>query len=440
MALVQNNTTEKAGFLDFQVPAPAKTDNKSDFGQVMQSTSTKDANVSEQPTVQRQPEQKDTSAPEKQDAKLTVKEKLSAVCSKAQEKLSMTETDPEEVAEIVGALITDIKELLLNTFQISEEDLSALMMDLGLTDMDLLNPALMDQLAVKLTGAESSMDLLFQPELMDTLKTLQQEIAGMKENVFSELKLTEKEVEEILKEMPDDVEVEEALPKLQEENTGTQKEEIAPRAERAPEIRVEAAKPESVESTQPESQETDSGKGESTLKQGFQQMENPVLTQITNAVEEALPETEAQSVVTQLVERIRVVMNEDTTSFEMQLNPEHLGKINLQVAAKNGVVTAQIATENESVKEILESQIVVLRESLNNQGIKVEAVEVTVASHEFERNLDSQRDPEQNQQESGQKRRFRFDVMQAAEEELTPGDAVIRDMMLANGNQINTTA
>ncbi len=439
MALVQNNTTEKAGLLDFQVPAPAKTDSKSDFGQVMQSTSTKDAKTSEQPSVQKQPEQKDMSVSEKQDTKLTVKEKLSAASAKAQEKLSATDADPEKVAEVVGALVADIKDLLLNTFQISEEDLSALMMEMGLTDMDLLDPSLMDQLTVKLTGVESPMDLLFHPEIMDTLKALKQEIAGMKDEAFSELKLTAKEAEEILKEMPDASKTEEVLPKLQEGKTDTKKEETAPRTEQVSEIKVETAKSESVESTQPEKQETDSGKGENALKQGFEQMENPVLTQLTNAVEEALPETEAQSVVTQLVERIRVVMNEDTTSFEMQLNPEHLGKINLQVAAKNGVVTAQIATENEAVKEALESQIVALRESLNNQGIKVEAVEVTVASHEFERNLDSQRDPEQNQQGS-QKRRFRFDVMQAAEEELTPGDAVIRDMMLANGNQINTTA
>ena len=132
-------------------------------------------------------------------------------------------------------------------------------------------------------------------------------------------------------------------------------------------------------------------------------------------------------------------VNEDTSSFEMQLNPEHLGKINLQVAAKNGVVTAQIATENAAVKEALESQLITLKETLNNQGIKIEAVEVTVASHGFERNLDDQRENEQNQQ-GNQKRRFRFDVMQAAEEELTPADAVIREMMLANGNQINTTA
>ena len=35
---------------------------------------------------------------------------------------------------------------------------------------------------------------------------------------------------------------------------------------------------------------------------------------------------------------------------------------------------------------------------------------------------------------------IRFDVMEASEEELTPEDVIMRDMMLANGNQINYMA
>ena len=152
-----------------------------------------------------------------------------------------------------------------------------------------------------------------------------------------------------------------------------------------------------------------------------------------------MPEVDAENVVRQLVERIEVTVTEDVSSFEMQLNPEHLGKINLQVVAKDGMVTAQIATENAAVKEVLESQIVILKESLNNQGIEVEAVEVTIASHEFERNLDEHQEKEQTGEEN-QKKRFRFDVMEASEEELTPEDVIMRDMMLANGNQINYMA
>ena len=69
-----------------------------------------------------------------------------------------------------------------------------------ITDMDLLNPEVIDKLAVKLAGAEDAMELLFQPEFVDTLKNLKQEISILKEEAFAPMKLSGKEVQEILKE------------------------------------------------------------------------------------------------------------------------------------------------------------------------------------------------------------------------------------------------
>ena len=41
--------------------------------------------------------------------------------------------------------------------------------------------------------------------------------------------------------------------------------------------------------------------------------------------------------------------------MEMQLNPENLGKIYVQVTAKEGVVTAHLAVQNEIVKECIKN-------------------------------------------------------------------------------------
>ena len=40
------------------------------------------------------------------------------------------------------------------------------------------------------------------------------------------------------------------------------------------------------------------------------------------------------------------------------------------------------------VKEALESQLVLFKQNMNQAGVKVDAVEVTVGSHELERNLE----------------------------------------------------
>lgn len=97
---------------------------------------------------------------------------------------------------------------------------------------------------------------------------------------------------------------------------------------------------------------------------------------------------ELQHLMDQMEGLARVFASAEGNTVEMQLNPENLGKLVLTVTEKHGNVTAQIAASNEQVKEALQTQLVELRSTLQNQGIKIEAVEVTVATHEFEQNLD----------------------------------------------------
>jgi len=70
----------------------------------------------------------------------------------------------------------------------------------------------------------------------------------------------------------------------------------------------------------------------------------------------------------------------------MQLNPEHLGKVSIEVVSKEGTLTAKIMAETEAAKQSIESNLNVLKENFANQGLKVENVEVTIASHSFEEN------------------------------------------------------
>lgn len=420
MALIQNNAAEKTGFLDFQIAAPSKTDSGSNFEQIMKST--KDTTDSSQQSVE-----KSAGTVTKPDGKDTMKEKLASVTSKAHDKMTTpdAETDAEEVAKAVGALIGSIRELLMQVFEVSEEELDSLMTEMGFTDADLLDSSMLDQLAIDLTGAEEAMDLLFQPEVMDTLKELKQSVADLKADTLGALQISEQEAQTVLAGEKPDVQEKDFV--LDEElDSGVESVQA-----KVDVVKTEVSQEKSADDSEMEEQRFDHLMNHQTV--------NPILEGMEQAVEEVLPEVDAQDIVSQIVERVRVSVSEDTTSFEMQLNPEHLGKINLQIAAKNGVVTAQIATENAAVKEALESQIAVLKENLDNQGIKVESVEVTIASHEFERNLDEEQKHGQ-EQEGGQKRRFRFDVMEAAEEELTPADALVRDMMLADGNKINYMA
>ena len=77
----------------------------------------------------------------------------------------------------------------------------------------------------------------------------------------------------------------------------------------------------------------------------------------------------AENITKQVVNQVKLTMKNDVTSLQMQLYPEHLGKVSIQVVSKNGVLTAQIAAENEVAK--------------------VQSVEGMVSTNAFEQNQQS---------------------------------------------------
>ena len=111
---------------------------------------------------------------------------------------------------------------------------------------------------------------------------------------------------------------------------------------------------------------------------------------ITNSFEDMLAGMDegiqAADIVRQVVDSVRVTSASQLQSIEVALNPENLGKVTMNVSSRNGVVTAQLIAENEQVKKALETQMVTLKERFDQQGLKVDAVEVTVQSHSFEAN------------------------------------------------------
>lgn len=151
-------------------------------------------------------------------------------------------------------------------------------------------------------------------------------------------------------------------------------------------------------------------------------------------------------IMKQILDYMKLQGGDQLSEIEMQLHPQSLGSLHISLASKNGIVTAQFSAQNEAVKEVLESQVMVLKENLEQQGVKVEAVEVTVASHEFERNLEEEAHREANQSEEteGKKksaRKFNLDDMnEEGEEDLDEADRITRDMMMRHGSKLDYLA
>ncbi len=113
-------------------------------------------------------------------------------------------------------------------------------------------------------------------------------------------------------------------------------------------------------------------------------------------------------IVEQVVSQVRIRVMSSTTSMELQLHPASLGRVNLQVATSAGVSTAILTVETQAAKEALESQLITLKQTFEEQGLKVNDVEVNVS--EFGLGEHNREEEQQGQQGSGgRSRRFRFD-------------------------------
>lgn len=94
------------------------------------------------------------------------------------------------------------------------------------------------------------------------------------------------------------------------------------------------------------------------------------------------------NIIQQIAEKAKQTIGTTVKSLEMELNPQSLGKIFLQVAEKSGDVTAHLYAQNEAVKHALENRLADLQENLNRQGVRVNEVTISVEPHAFERNLE----------------------------------------------------
>ena len=153
-----------------------------------------------------------------------------------------------------------------------------------------------------------------------------------------------------------------------------------------------------------------------------------IITEDTAYVSEA-------DIVNQVIDQIKLTSGKELTSIEVMLNPERLGSVHVTVSAKNGILTAQIAAQNEQVKTALENQMTTLRENFENQGIKVDAVEITVMTHQFEAGQNfGQNESERKQSERKLNKKLDLSAYDDEVDDEFSDDELRRKDSIQNGN------
>jgi len=85
-----------------------------------------------------------------------------------------------------------------------------------------------------------------------------------------------------------------------------------------------------------------------------------------------------EQVFQQIIQKAHLLVAGEHAELNIQLKPDHLGKLTMQVVVENGLVTAKFAAESMQVKELIEANLGNLRQTLTNQGLKVDQITVSV--------------------------------------------------------------
>ena len=97
------------------------------------------------------------------------------------------------------------------------------------------------------------------------------------------------------------------------------------------------------------------------------------------------------------------------------------------------------------VRAALENQVAELRESMEQSGVRVEAVEVTVGSHEFEKNLEQnarqqERETEEQEKSAKRNRRINLNDLDELSGVMTEEESLVAQMMAEQGNSVDFSA
>lgn len=391
-----------------------------------------------------------------------VSDKIGKTSLKTQRK----EVSPKEAASqaekaaetAAGEMVTKVSEELGMT----EEEVMEALAALSMTPMDLLQPQNLQTLVMAISGEQDVCSLVTDEALFTTFKNL---TAALEDVVAEAAEATGMEVPEVKSLL---AELSEKLKTAEAPEEGMTEE--MPETETAEEIKTphtaQREETPKMQKAEHDGEETDGSKvmlerslnGRNAGEAKNQDMtgqnapnpfvQNPFVQNHMTAenVAEPVPffDTDTEMILNQITDYMKSQVTDGVSEIEMQLHPESLGNVHVHLTAKEGALTAQFTAQNEVVKAALESQMVQLKETFKEQGVTVEAIEVTVESHKFEQSYDdnggSAREENRQTAKTG-RRKLNLNLLEdLAEEDLTAEEQLAAEMLKESGGTVDYTA
>lgn len=314
----------------------------------------------------------------------------------------------------VDSLVEDIKNVVKDILDISDEDFEKIMAESGFAVVDLLNPQNVVSLIAQFKNTDT-VSIAVNEELSQMLTDIN---AGINEVVNMFMKDNAVSFDEVInlienhaKPVTDDNQ--KVLQNTGQNVPDVNRQDETDESGKVIDVIVNDERPENTGdfvkndiTSEDDHKEKNDNAGNKTNAEAVLDSLMSAVSDTTVTAADGMDGINSVYVVRQIVDAVRVNLTEEVRTIEVALTPEHLGKVNITVASKNGILTASMVVQNEMVKNVIENQLTMLKTQFESQGIRVEHVEVTVASHEFDSDMQDGSD-DRNNTKSGARRKFR---------------------------------
>ena len=369
----------------------------------------------------------------------------------------------DEIEETAKELVQEIAKEMDVTPEEEEEAMAVL----GLTAVQLFDTDNLKQLLLQITGNTDELSLVTDEALYGNLQNLLGAVEESLGSLAEELGMTEDEVNALMEQMIADAGEAAEAENMPEVNLEGMKDYTVSVQKDGKTVQVkvtvdDASGNKSVQEevtdtpktevqtghrTRERNASADSGKGDGshagnaflqTLDKAMETGETP------EPVNVEYRSVQTEDIMNQIMDYMKINLKAESQEMELQLHPASLGTVGVQIAAKDGVITAHFTTQNETVRAVIETQLIQLKNQFEEQGIKVDAVEVTVANHAYGQQFSQEHENTDGKQGKAQKSTRRINLDELGEEaeldEMEDSERIAVEMMQANGSTVDYTA
>ena len=119
---------------------------------------------------------------------------------------------------------------------------------------------------------------------------------------------------------------------------------------------------------------------------------------------------------TEMIKTFETAREGETSLLKIKLEPESLGKVDIQLRMEDGKLKASIIVENDRIRELFGDRLMELGARLNQQNIPVDELKMEVAQEAFQSPMNMSHEGRQGQQRHQQKMQYQNKALMKAAE------------------------